>query len=61
MLEAKIHSNCSCDKESNTNEVVYSSESFEEKIDIDQHIVNMQFHDYSCDLVSNQLFECEEV
>ena len=40
--------------------MVYSNELFEENINMDQHIMNMQFHDDFCDLVSNNLLECEE-
>ena len=58
--EAKIHLACSCDEESNSDEMVYSNDLFEENIDTNQHIMNMQFHDDSCDLVSNHLLECEE-
>ena len=58
--EAEINSYCSYDKKSNTNEVVYPSELFEEKIDTNQHIVRRQFHDDTCDLISNHLMECEE-
>ena len=58
--EAEIHFDFSYDEESNSNEMVHSNELFEENIDMDQHIVKMQFHDDSCDLVSNHLLECEE-
>lgn len=54
------NSDSSCDKESNSNGLVYSSELFEGIFDMDQHVVRRQFHYNSCDLVSNQLFECEE-
>lgn len=40
--------------------MVYPNELFEEKFDMDQHIVRRQFHDDSCDLVSNDLLEYEE-
>ena len=43
-----------CDKR-NSNETVYPSELFEKKLDTDQYILGMQFHDNSCDLGSNHL------
>lgn len=58
--EVEIYSDFLCDEESNSNEVVYSNDLFEENIDTDRHIVKMEFHDASCDFVSNNLLECEE-
>lgn len=58
--EAEINLDSSCVEKSNTNEMVYPSELFEEKIETDQHIENRQFHDDSWDLVSNHLLEYED-